>query len=534
LFSFKSDGVAPVSAPRKSHGGYVPMRLNKTGKSIYKHMPLVGTLPGSEFKSSINCNRRQSRYAKLYGKVGLQALTELAGKEFFVVNPTEANYYKSVSSWDVKPEYTFEKTESHSFGLEFFGHYYGPIMKDCIAASEEICGYIDWTKSPGWSHTYFGFRTKADLVQCIADTMFFDRTKTLPVYNVSGKIEFKLLSDIEENKIRLFQIPCFELLYSQLKFGKRISLRLMNKFWSAYGFNPYAGGFERLARSLLSKPWRGCYDVSGWDKFLPLLKDIYQTLLDKGEIPPEEMDEFLWMCEHTTSFLLKLRNGNVIHKKYGNASGSGVTTRDNIFGHIIIFAAGLYKAYKAKHGKAPPFSLVHDQLVYLYGDDNVFSLDDEFSFLCDEKFLGEHLGCYGLKLKFFFGGLNADLHTLSFLGASFKKFQGHWYPQYDVKRLATTMVYEKDRLSLSQHLSKAFTLMIMSRPSEEFSHFYDAYSNLVNSDVVQNELVDPTIRAYAFVGVPEKHQIDAFYTGQESSNLDDLMLDFSSDLFDLY
>jgi len=207
----------------------------------------------------------------------------------------------------------------------------------------------------------------------------------------------------------------------------------------------------------------------------------------------------------------------VIHKQYGNASGSGTTTRDNIFGHIIIFAAGLYKAYLAKTGVAPPLSLVHDQLVSLYGDDNVFALDDEFSLMCDEKFLAEHLGTYGLKLKFFYGGYDADLHTLSFLGANFKYFNGSWYPQYDVKRLATTMLFEKDRLSLSQHLSKAFTLMVMSRPSEEFDLFYRAYSSLVMSDEVQRNVDDPVIRAYAFAGVPEVHLIDAFYTGSECS-----------------
>jgi hypothetical protein len=326
----------------------------------------------------------------------------------------------------------------------------------------------------------------------------------------------------------LFQIPSFELLYSQLKFGKRISLRLKEFHWSAYGFNPYAGGFERLARRLLKKPYRGCYDVSGWDKFLPLLKDIYQVLLKRGNIPESELEEFLWMVTNTCEFLLKLNNGNVICKDYGNASGSGCTTRDNIFGHIIIFAAGLYEAYLLKTGSAPPLSLVHDQLVHLYGDDNVYSVDEEFSLMCDEKFLGAHLGKYGLKLKFFFGGLNADLHTLSFLGASFKLKDNRWLPCYDVIRIATTMVYEQNELSLAQHLGKAFTLMVMSYPTDHFSVFYTAYANLVNSDIVQRNLDDPMIRSYAFVGVPEISSIVGFYTGSEANTLSDLMLDFSS------
>jgi hypothetical protein len=273
--------------------------------------------------------------------------------------------------------------------------------------------------------------------------------------------------------------------------------------------------------------------VSGWDKFLSILPDIYIVLAQEGNIPETEIDEFLWVCENTCNFLLRTVDGNVLRKRYGNASGSGCTTRDNIFGHIIIFAAGLYSAYVKKNGVSPPYSLVFNQLVFLYGDDNVFSLDDEFSLLCDFDFLSQHLGKYGLKLKFFFGGLHADLHTLSFLGANFKLIDGNWYPLYDVTRLATTMVYEQGRLSLAQHLSKVFTLTMMSFPSEHYGLFKRAYANLVNSSLVQNCLDDPVVKSYAFVGVPTDSEINAFYLGQESSSLNDLMLHFSSDLLDI-
>lgn len=528
MFSFKSDGSTPVMTHRKSHGMYVPMR-NYGGVQTYRHLKQVGTLPGSEIKNKRLCSRKTSKYAKLYDPASYQQLCDLAGDRFHVVLPTESNYYKTVSSWDLKPPMTYEQEISYLFALQFFEHFYAPIMADCVASSEEIAAYIDWTKSPGWPHTYFGFRSKADLVQALSDCLFYDRVGTPAFWNVSGKVEFRTKEDIEELKIRLFQIPCFELLYSQLKFGKRISLRLMNYQWSSYGFNPYGGGFERLAQRLLEKPYRGCYDVSGWDKFLPLLNDIYCVLRRNCMIPESEMEEFSWMVTNTCEFLLKLQNGNVLLKDYGNASGSGCTTRDNIFGHIIIFAAGLYDAYVRKMDLAPPMSLVRDQLVHLYGDDNVYSIDEEFSLMCDENFLSEHLSKYGLKLKFFFGGLNADLHTLSFLGASFRFKEGHWFPMYDVQRIATTMVYEFNELSLAQHLGKAFTLMVMSYPTDSFDVFYKAYASLVNSDIVQKNLDDPMIRSYSYVGVPEVSSILAFYTGSEAETVSSLMLDFSLD-----
>jgi len=73
-------------------------------------------------------------------------------------------------------------------------------------------------------------------------------------------------------------------------------------------------------------------------------------------------------------------------------------------------------------------------------------------------------------------------------------------------------------LTLSQHLGKAFTLMVMSRPSDKFDIFHDAYRALVSSDLVRNNLEDPSIAAYAFVGTPSVHDIDAFYTGCESGS----------------
>lgn len=491
----------------------------------------IGSLPGSTITNTKLFSRRQSPYAKLYGVLGLQNLKSICQDRFYVVLTCESNYYKTVSSWDIKPEYTYMDSDCHNFGLSFFEKLYSGIFSDCIASSEEICSYIDWTKSPGWPATYFGFRTKAQLVSALSDTLFLERAQTLPIWNVSGKVEFKELSDIKDNKIRLFQVPSFDLLWSQLKFGKRISLSMLNFRWSAYGFNPYGGGFDRLAQKLLSKPYRGCYDVSGWDKFLPLLNEIYTILRRNGNIPETEIDEFLWMCDNTCNFLLKLTNGVVIKKSYGNASGSGCTTRDNIFGHIIIFASGLFKAYRMQNGEYPSFNLVNDQLVHLYGDDNVYAVDEEFALMCDEKFLGEHLGMYGLKLKFFFGGFCADLHTLSFLGASFKFIDNLWLPLYVVERIATTMVYEADKLTLSQHLGKAFTLMVMSYPSDSFKIFYQAYANLVNSDEVQKNTTDAAIKSYAFVGVPEPQSILAFYSGSEAAPcFESLMLDFSSEI----
>jgi hypothetical protein len=232
------------------------------------------------------------------------------------------------------------------------------------------------------------------------------------------------------------------------------------------------------------------------------------------------MKEFLWMSAFTSQFLLRLPDGTVVLKSYGNASGSGVTTRDNIFGHIIIFASGLYSAYVEATGTEPSMEAVAEQIAALFGDDNVYAVDEEYSLMCDEDFLRRHLQKYGLKLKFFFGGLDADLSTLSFLGAHFKNISGNYLPCYDVERIATTMIYEKDRLNLGQHVQKAFTLMVMSYPTGQFDAFHSAYSQLVLSRAVQRS-EDPICKSHAFLGAPEIHQIESFYLGGESAGVND-------------
>lgn len=168
MFSFKSDGSTPVKTFRKSHGTWVG--LYPPHSQPYKHLRCIGTLPGSVIKNERLCSRKTSQYAKLYDKVSLQNLKDIAGNKFHVVNTCESNYYKTVSSWDQKPSYSYEDEISFLFGKQFFDHYYGHIMSDCIASSEEISSYIDWTKSPGWPHTYFGFRTKEQLVHALSDT----------------------------------------------------------------------------------------------------------------------------------------------------------------------------------------------------------------------------------------------------------------------------------------------------------------------------------------------------------------------------
>lgn len=492
-------------------------------------MVVIGTLPSSDLRHGPLYRRPVSKFCHMYGSYETE-LKVLAGDTFAYVIPRPSNVGATISSFDNKPSCTYMGSSSHNFGLLFLSNVYGGLMSNCVAGPEEVSEYIDWTKSPGWPWTYLGLRTKQEFIQHFKTVVF--NPDSVPVWNMSGKMEAKEHEDILLNKIRVFIIPPIQLLWSQIKFGKRISLATKMFHWSYYGFNPYSGGFNRLAQRLLTKRWRGCYDVSGWDKFLPILSDVFRIVESCSSIPEDLLPEFRWMVKNTVDFLSRSPNGHVLRRGYGNPSGSGTTTRDNIFAHIIIFAAGLFKAHLVKVGCEPSLNFVFQQAVALFGDDNVFSVDDEFSEICNPSFLSEHLMSYGLKLKFFHGGLDADLSVLSFLGAHFKNINGYWYPHYDVVRMATSMVYDQNKLNLEQHICKAFTLTVMAHPTADRDLFRSAYKQLLQNQLVIQDNSD-TIRSFKVVGLPTLSEVDSFYKSFESSRKFEVFQGVAPGLFSL-
>jgi len=478
-------------------------------------------------KDGLGFSKQVSKYINFYSPHRCRLLIELAGDEYAVVRPTKTVYDKTVASWDNRPPTPFNEVhwkdtiagEAYRHAVEFLDKAYGHLFEDPIMSPEEIAETVDWTKSPGWPYTHFGFKTKLEVVKQFKlseDRKKIDRKVYL---HCAFKIEFLPTTEIRSGKGRVFQIPPIDLLYSQLKFGKKISLRIKNFHWSKYGFNPYSGGFNKLAQDLLKKVWRGCYDVSGWDKFLCVLRDLYALLKNRAGLNEEQVEEFLWMANNTYCFLLKIMNGTVLFKDYGNASGSGTTTRDNILAHILVFASGLYLAYYHKNGYFPSFATVFEQVVALFGDDNVFSLDEDFSLMCTEEFLREHLAQFGLKLKFFFGGKNYPLEKLSFLGAHFVQKNGMWYPHYDPRRLATSMIYElggSKTLNVEKTLGKIFVLTVMSYPTEHWNLFREAYSDFLNHPTVRAMSSNSTVGTYIGLGVPDDPLMESFYQGLES------------------
>lgn len=490
---------------------------------IHSHVRKSVRSPGYE-----NNRRIESKYNHFLDG-SLHFLKELAGNSFRVVQPTLENCLKTQRSWDEFNPGQYHTDEWYKRAFHFLRSSYGSVCKDCIASEEELSAYIDWAKSCGFPGNHLGYNSKRELVedpvyqQWVEDFYYKIGTRQYVdpiIWTVSPKTEYKAYDDILNDKIRLFQIPPLHFLQLQLKYGKRISLRLKNFKWSAYGFNPFNGGTDKIAKALLTKKIRIYYDISGWDKFLPVLDDIYKFIdleTDKENWTEAEKNEFLFMVKNTIHPWMKFLSGEIYEKRYGNPSGSGTTTRDNIFAHVLILAAALIRAFHKKHGKFPTVQYLEEQIVFLFGDDSIMSLDDDFDSMLEPGFLEGHFATFGMKLKFIHGGYDYPLEKMQFLGFNFQLRDDQWYPKYDVVRLATSYIYDNpDGTSREAYISRAFMLTFMSYGNiEYYSKFIEAFCNIAKHYATFKDLTE-TERFFQSIANRISSVIVGLYNGFES------------------
>ena len=455
-------------------------------------------------------------------------MDQIAGELYYIAVPTVNNVEFSIDTFEQRPPLVGDDDPIFKVSLDkastLLHDQYGHLFKDCVASHEELVDYIDYSKSSGWDGTHCGFPTKLKLSQDPDFQKWLLENKHLlqdPLWSVHPKKEFKLLADLLKGKIRLFTIPPFSLLYEQLRFGKRISERMKNFKWSAFGFVPYHGGVNRLALKLLTKRIRIFYDISGWDKFLPLLERVYSIISTNVDIPKDLLPNYMWCVKNTIEYFFKTPNGHVFLKKYGNPSGSGVTTRDNILAHIIIVASALIHCYYLKFGYYPEMDLVCQQIVFIFGDDSIMSLDEEFDYILKDDFLKKHFARFGLTLKYCYGGLDYPLSKMQFLGFEFRYIDGIWYPCYDVQKLATSFIYDSvSSNSREAFISRAFTLTVMSFPTEHFSKFYKCWQDICDSLITDQLDLTSVEQSYVSHRNIDINEIKQLYIGFEASQLD--------------
>lgn len=511
---------------RTTKWGRAPLihdHINQYNK--FQHLIYLGKLPTSSiFKETIPYTRTIHPLSRNIDEPFRTQLLDHAGDTFYVGRPTQENVEFTIQSFD-KRQPTSYHDNFHDYAMRFLECYSG-IFDDCILSSEELMAEIDLTKASGHPGPYFGLFTKHDLINDDLFQEYFDcqiylNDTELCIWTVYPKKEMKTLEDLKNNKIRLFTIPPYCLLYEQVRFGKKSSLGLKGFGWSAYGFNPYGGGVNKMAERLLQFDILFDLDVSGWDKFLPLMEQIYKEFIMKHTLPQctdNNRRNFVWMCENTYNFIFKTPMGHAFLKKFGNPSGSGTTTRDNILAHVVIVASMLAECYFRKFGCMPTFALLRSQFIQLFGDDNIGGVTNEFDYILTPNFVEKHYEKYGMKLKFKHIVTNKDLTQLTFLGFKFTMKNSIWMPAYDYVRLATSFIYESpDKDNREGFLSRAFTLTFMSYPTPYFSIFFNAYKSICKNIRSTNTQLTPAEDTFLSFSTLRDDDFYSMFTGTESS-----------------
>lgn len=502
----------------------------------FKKHNVVGLLPKAGNMAKHMYSRNLSPlFCKYKHKNSINLLKTLAGDKFATVKATQENVDKTILSWDKygPNDATFQKDLKTELEIakEFFKFEYGSLFEDLVADTDEIINSFDMNKSPGFPGTQQGIRSKKEYFDKDISKQMEALRHILPViYNGVPKVEVKDMVDILERKIRLFCVSPAHYLYFQKKFTLRLSERFKLYKWSAYGINLYSSGADKLCRSLLPFWARFCYDISGWDKFIPLMSviyDIQRDLMKANDIYFDYAQDFEWVVDNLVSMLIRLPNGEVLNKKLGNPSGSGSTTLDNIRMHIILFTTILCAAYFEKSGSYPTLTSLAEQLACIYGDDIIGGVMEEYSLFVNREWLSKKLKMFNLELKFLFINTShfgderdfLDDQTqkpLSFLGATFKIKKGIFIPCYDINRLAHSCCYDLKKLELPGYLSKIMTLTMMSYGSDHFDdflHFFKTYCRL--PEVVSS--LDPTIKSIREIAyVLDEESVHSFYSGFES------------------
>lgn len=330
--------------------------------------------------------------------------------------------------------------------------------KDALSVThmtfEEVMLDLDLTKAPGYFETWRGFRSKLDCVRAgvIHEYADISITNEVPIWKVSGKEEIKLRSDyMIKRKQRTFIIEPFNLLYHHKRIYGNQSAGMKGAGWSAYGFNPYEGGTHMLATSLNQHKRKGIIDIVGMDRRFPLMEEVYK--IKDLFITPDPFQS--WVRDNNICSTLVLPNGDVIKKSWGNNSGSGSTTLDNILAMDIMTNHTFLRAGAPYHKL---LNLVH---AAIFGDDLVWSDDLPLSDDTLREVFIETFAMYGYELDPY--KTQSELEGLDFLGFVFKKVGDQYVPCYNLERLAFSFSHvEGVNIDPEKEISKMMSLMLMS------------------------------------------------------------------------
>lgn len=294
------------------------------------------------------------------------------------------------------------------------------------------------------------FREKQDVLN---DPTFYICWKENIFTNVSLPVPKNELVDmklhIDKMKVRTFFPTNFYHYVTAISYFGRQSIRFLengkdclnNGSWNYYGFTPFFNNVDRLARKFITafekKQVITTFDVSGWDRKLPLVEYInmirFMAITNNNKFPD-------WYCTKWKHFVNQDSYPSVIipndgdpylYRNLMNPSGKYGTTECNSCCHFVI---------KEMH------KILRDPTMEygIYSDDNFNIGTEEFQ---SEKLWRKTYSWFGLDIRDFTVIRSIDdFHLFKFLGFSIRKHWRHdfYAPVFDETRIHDALMVEAD------------------------------------------------------------------------------------------
>lgn len=457
---------------------------------------------------------RNNRYRfedHLFQRLGENTQAELraiAGPYYRVIGTT-TSVEKSIKKMDKARVVEFKKSPYWKQAKDVVFRQYRSLFAQNTRQQtlDEVIANMQMGTAAGQPWQFLGLKKKRD---CWMNERFLDYIcedptgRKAPVWSVSPKTEKYHAVDLDNDKVRTFIIPPLHLLIWQKILYDTQNKAMKEFWWSAYGFNPYQGGVNKYASYLNRHKKFIYYDVSGWDRQLPIMPTVYQIRNYHSDAP-----EFIkcWVTEQTIYSTLLLTDGTLVLKKIGNNSGSGNTTNDNILAHCLILATVLLDLFDGDE------DAVLDTVAYLFGDDNAMSLTYNGPRNLEDVFRKGYRQ-FGLELDPFV--VQETLEGVEFLGFKFHNLGDAWIPVYPQDKLVSSFSYtieKKDSNSVS--LSRAWILTVMAAGGDR--RVFDLMTRAVDQMIyLLQDDQDPVVRAFCEMGAPSYEDVINFYLGRES------------------
>jgi hypothetical protein len=337
-------------------------------------------------------------------------------------------------------------------------------------------------------------------------------------FRQAWKEEWLEIKEILEDKVRTFGggSAHFDQLQKMLHGGQNDNLK--NFAWSYYGWTPYLGGVDRLAKALNVFRLKAMRDWSAWDRKFYLMVRIY-TIRLRGLEEWAALNGGLSKWAKSAHFHIArvlccpwyiMDDGSVWSWPWSNPSGSGATTADNILGHVMTeFRMMLDAKTDLEYEQAV------QALIAIFGDDHVGGYPEYLAPMCEEaSFRAIVDKAIGLPVKLLVCG-EIEVEELRFLGFAFKRIlvgdMEFYIPVYDPTRLIDAFRYNIRSMSEEQELSKAYSLLIMSWGTPAlYALFAAAYATMLRA-------AEPSaaVERWRLRGVPTHVQVRGFYIGLE-------------------